>query len=164
MAITDIYTGGDGAKIEHSTRYISIRVNNVTGILNRVMSLMRRKRYNMEEVSVTFDRKANQADIILALDARVNDVHHVIQQIRKLYDVHSVDDITGEAGKVFHIFDVKLTDEESLSQIPREAEKVIQRKTGRHGIFVVPLSELPAFNAFLKKEGYEYGERVIGLI
>lgn len=163
MVSTDIYAV-EKRKIEHSMRYISIRVNNVTGILNRIMSLMRRKRYNMEEVSVTFDRKRGQADIILALDARVNDVNHVTQQIRKLYDVHSVADITEEASKIFHILDVKLKSKDSLKKFPRKPEKTVERKKQLFGLFIVPLPELPKFTAFLKKGKYEYGERVMGLI
>lgn len=160
---TDIYSN-EKRKIEHSMRYISIRVNNVTGILNRIMSLMRRKRYNMEEVSVTFDRKSKQADIILALDARVNDVNHVTQQIRKLYDVYSVADITEEAGKIFHILDVKLKSADSLKKFPRKPEKTVERRKQLFGLFIVPLPELAKFTAFLKKGAYEYGERVMGLI
>jgi len=164
MTHTDIYAGDEERNIERSMRYISIRVNNVTGILNRRMSLMRRKRYNMEEVSVTFDRKLNQADIILALDARVNDVNHVIQQIRKLYDVHSVSDITEEAGRVFHVFDVFLKGHDALEQFPQKPEKVVRRKDGEWVIFMIPLKDLAEFTSFLKSGGYPYGERIIGLI
>ncbi len=162
MSPTDIYTDDDRRQIEHSMRYISIKVNNVTGILNRVMSLMRRKRYNMEEVSVTFDRKTKRADIILALDARVNDVSHVIQQIRKLYDVYEVKDITEVVGKVIHILDVK-TSEEQLAKFPRKPEKTVDRKGHHVAIFLVPLIELAEFAKFLKEGDYEYGERVMGL-
>ena len=164
MAQTDIYTDDEKRKIERSMRYISIRVNNVTGILNRIMSLMRRKRYNMEEVSVTFDRKRHKADIILAMDARVHDINHVTQQIRKLYDVYEVSDITKEANKVFHILDVKVANEAALKAFPRKAEKLVKRKGQLFGLFIVPLSELPKFSAFLQKGQYEYGERVMGLI
>jgi acetolactate synthase small subunit len=163
MNHTDIYSS-ERQEINHSMRYISIRVNNVTGILNRIMSLMRRKRYNMEEVSVTFDRKHKKADIILAMDARVNDVNHVIQQIRKLYDVYTVLDITEEADKVFHILDVKLKSASVLKSFPRKPEKTVARGKKRYGLFFVPLSELQDFTAFLKKGKYEYGERVMGLI
>jgi len=96
MQFTDIYTTDEQAEKQHSMRYISITVTNATGILNRILSLMRRKRYNMEEVVVTFDRKNNKAEIVLAMDARAHDINHVIQQIRKLHDVHSVKDITEE--------------------------------------------------------------------
>lgn len=98
MNFTDIYTTDEHGQNQHSMRHISIQVSNVTGILNRVLSLMRRKRYNMEEVVVTFDRKNNMAEIILALDARAHDMNHVIQQIRKLHDVHKVEEITAEVG------------------------------------------------------------------
>lgn len=164
MAYTDIYTDDEKKQVAHSMRYISITVNNVTGILNRIMSLMRRKRYNMEEVSVTFDRKRKQADIILALDARINDVNHIIQQIRKLYDVHGVDDITEEAGKLFHILDVKLKNKDELESFPFKPEKTVNRQKQLFGLFIVPLPELSKFTDFLKKGKYEYGERVMGLI
>lgn len=160
---TDIYSS-EKQETEHSMRYISIRVNNVTGVLNRIMSLMRRKRYNMEEVSVTFDRKQKQADIILALDARMNDVNHVIQQIRKLYDVHTVTDITGEENKVLHVFDVKMKDESALKSFPRQPEKTIQRREGFYGIFMVPLREVAEFQRFLKQKKLSCGERVMGLV
>jgi len=94
MVYTDIYTTDEKAQKEHSMRYISVTVNNVTGILNRIVSLMRRKRFNIEELKVTFDRKNNTAEIILAMDARAHDINHVIQQIRKLHDVHAVKDTT----------------------------------------------------------------------
>lgn len=94
MAFTDIYTTDEHAQKEHSMRYLSVTVSNVTGILNRIMSLMRRKRFNIEELKVTFDRKKNTAEIILAMDAQTHDINHVIQQIRKLHDVHAVEDVT----------------------------------------------------------------------
>lgn len=94
MSFTDIYTTDEHAQKEHSMRYLSVTVSNVTGILNRIMSLMRRKRFNIEELTATFDRKNNKTEIILAMDAQTHDINHVIQQIRKLHDVHGVADIT----------------------------------------------------------------------
>lgn len=93
MNFTDIYTTDEHGQNQHSMRHISIQVSNVTGILNRVLSLMRRKRYNMEKVVVNFDRKNNTAEIILAMDAKTHDINHVIQQIRKLHDVHGVKEL-----------------------------------------------------------------------
>ncbi len=65
----DIYAD-ERMNLEHSLRFIYIKCKNVVGILNRVASLMRRKRYNMEEVSVFFDQE-NTAHMLIAIDGRL---------------------------------------------------------------------------------------------
>ena len=163
MTLTDIYTDDEHENRQRAMRYVSVAVKNVTGIMNRVLSLLRRKRYNLEQVSVTFDR-SGEAYLILAIDAQIHDINHVMQQIKKLYDVHSVTDVTDHIDQIYHIIDVKIDDEKVLDDFPVKPDKIVERKTGKYAIFMTTIMKIPKLIVYLEQNKYDYGERIIGLI
>lgn len=163
MAITDIYTDDEHDKSQHTLRYLSVKVHNVTGIMNRVISLIRRKRYNLEQVSVTFDNRGT-AYLSLAINAVDHDINHVMEQIRKLYDVMDVNDITDHIEQVYHVVDVKIEKEDDMKDCPVEVEKFLKRKDQKYALFMVTIMDLSKLLIYLERKGLEYGERIIGLI
>ncbi len=156
--ILDIYSD-EKLHVEHSLRYIHIVTKNVVGILNRVTSLMRRKRYNIEEVSVSFDVE-NKAHMILAIDGRLLDVEHVIKQLKKLYDVYSVEDLTNQPNKVVNIFTVKLLHSDELQSLPVQPKRIFKELETVHAVFILSLEETPDFLRFLLINSHSYSRQV----
>lgn len=159
---TDIYTQEEFDR-EHSLRFIYIVARNVVGILNRIASLMRRKRYNMEEVSVAFDH-VGKSHITLAVDGRKIDVAQAIHQLHKLYDVFDVHDVTDQRDRLYNIFDVVVADKGVFKKIPVVAHQILKDSKGYKGVFIVSLNDTPAFLEFIRKKQYTYVRRLLSLI
>ncbi|KKP37117.1 hypothetical protein A2483_03950 [Candidatus Peregrinibacteria bacterium RIFOXYC2_FULL_33_13] len=159
---TDIYTNELLDK-QHSLRYIMILAKNVVGILNRIASLMRRKRYNMEEVSVSFDNN-NRAHILLAVDGRLIDVQHLINLFMKLHDVFEAYDATFQNEKLYNAFYVLEKNEKSFKEYPKDTVRIVKVNGSYKGIFMVPLEETTEFLKFLRSRGSDYEHRLLSLI
>lgn len=158
----DIYSIDHG-DLEHSLRYIHITSRNVVGMLNRVASLMRRNRYNMEEVSVSFDDE-KKAHIIVAVDGRLIDVQHAIEQLRKLHDVFEVVDVTGDADRLFMAFYVEVDKEAEFKKFSIEPGRIVELDGKVKGVFIVPLADTASFIRFLREGDYHYRRRIMTLI
>lgn len=157
--INDIY-GTSAVALEHSLRYIYIKVRNVVGILNRVASLMRRKRYNIEDMSVAFDDE-KFSHLIFAIDGRQVDVQNAVEQIRKLHDVEEARDMTGDTDHLFKVFYVEAED---FTDFPIQPVRVMKTVQETHGIFMVPLGEDTAqLIHYLDSHNYSYRRRLVGL-
>lgn len=158
----DIYSD-EKISLEHSLRFLHVTTKNVVGVLNRVASLMRRKRYNMEEVSVSFDLEG-KAHMIIAIDGRLIDVQHAIKLIRKLYDVYAVEDITHKYNRIYNVVHVEVKDEEVFEKFPMYPERMVHQENAVQGIFIVSLEETTDFMRFLLEGSYKYSRQILGLI
>lgn len=147
----------------HSLRYIHVVTRNVVGILNRISSLMRRKRYNMEEVSVSFDSH-NKAHILVAVDGRLIDVVQLIHLLQKLHDVYDAYDVTEERDKMYNAFYVLGDSTDEFNGFPIPAVRVIRYDGNYKGIFMVQLQETPTMIKYLAKNGYDYEHRLLSLV
>lgn len=147
----------------HSMHYLHIKAANRIGILNRISSLMRRKRYNMEEVSVSFDSD-NQAHIIIAIDSRKTDTNHVQKQLSKLHDVVQVNDVTDQYERIYNSISVKVKDESEFDTFPIKPHRIIKRNEKIKGVFILKLSETAEFMQIVLSGDYEYRRQIIGLI
>ena len=157
---TDIY-GSKKQNSSSSLRYIHIDANHVVGILNRITSLMRRKRYNIEEVSVSFDDKKS-AKILLAIDGELFDIEQIIHQINKLNDVIDVYDATHLKESLYDVVYVKTTIDFSL--FPIKPDKIIKYENDFKGVFLIPVNKTAQFIQFLHENNYSYVRRILSLI
>lgn len=158
----DIYSD-EKLSLEHSLRFLHVTTKNVVGVLNRVASLMRRKRYNMEEVSVAFDLEG-KAHMIIAIDGRLIDVQHAIKLVRKLYDVYAVEDITHKYNRIYNVVHVEVKEEEEFQQFPSYPERIVYQEDCMKGIFILSLEETTDFMRFLLEGKYNYSRQILGLI
>ena len=161
--MADIYANGH-KESDHSLRFIHITAEHVVGILNRIASLMRRRRYNMEEVSVSFDSEG-LAHMIIAVDGELFDVEQVIHQIAKLHDVIDVYDATHRQDKLFNAVYVRVSDKSVFESFPEQPLKVVEnQKEGYTGVFALNVKEKESFEKFLDENNYYYIRRVLSLI
>ena len=150
-------------KTQHSLRYIHIITNNVVWILNRIASLMRRRRYNMEEVSLSFDNN-NQAHFIIAVDWELLDVQQVIHQINKLHDVVDVYDATHMKDQFFLAFYVTAAGQNEFATFPFNAISMIKSNDKCKWVFMLSLKDSDVLLEFLKEHWYHYIKRLVSLI
>ena len=148
---------------KHALRYIHIITKNVVWILNRIASLMRRKRYNMEEVSLSFDSE-NKAHFIIAVDWELLDVQQVIHQINKLYDVYDVYDASHLKENFFNAFYVTVNDEKDFSAFNTKPISVIKQNSDIKWVFLLNLEDSKKFTSKLKNTWYYYITRLVSLI
>ncbi len=148
---------------EHSRRYIHVTVKDVVGILNRIASLMRRKRYNMDEVSVSFDNKG-LAYILIAVNGQLLDVQQVINQIHKLHDVVDVYDCTHKIDALYNAIYVTAETEEELCQFVFQPVFTVKDNGVYKGIFSISLKKTPEFLKDVIKKKYKYVKRIVSLI
>ncbi len=162
--VDDVYSSEQIAK-EHSLRYIHIVSRNVVGILNRICSLMRRKRYNIEDISVAFDDD-NKAHITLAVDGRILDVQQIIYQINKLHDVFSVNDVTSHHDQIYHAFYVraKTRGGSEFKDFPIEPMRIVCDPEGCKGIFMATLMQAADLSEYLNTNEFHYIRRIISMI
>lgn len=162
MPVEDIYTPENLAR-DHSLRFIHITARNVVGILNRIASLMRRKRYNMEEVSVAFDEQ-DFAHITIAVDGRLIDVQQLMEQILKLHDVINVCDATDQKDKLYNAIYVRASSLEDLKDLPYSAARVFEEKGGIGAVFIVPFHESSQCIELIKAKKLSFVRRVLSIL
>lgn len=148
---------------KHSLRYISIVAENKVWILNRISSLMRRKRFNIEEVSLNFDNE-NKAHFVLAIDWELFDIQQIIHQIEKLHDVLDVYDATHQKDYLFNWIYVNANSKDEFKKFPADPVNVIEKDWKIRGVFMLPLTEVHPFIEFLNKNNYYYAKRLLSLI
>jgi acetolactate synthase I/III small subunit len=71
-------------------------VEDKPGVLNRMVSLFRRRGFNIESITVGRSEHPNQSRVILVVDGANTMVEQVRKQLDKVIDVVKVSDITGE--------------------------------------------------------------------
>ena len=159
----DIYAieGTNGE--QSSLRFIHITVRNVLGILNRIVTLLRRKRYFIEDVSVTFDEK-KLAHIVLVIDAKIVNVEQVMRQVHKIHDVVDVSDMTVKEGKLYEAIYVYVDTEEDLKKLPEEPMRTIRENGSHVGVYMLKLTEAPQFIQKLEKSKHRYLKRLIAMV
>lgn len=71
-------------------------VENETGVLNRITSLMRRRRFNIESISAGHTEKKGLTRITIVVNTEKTDVEQVMKQLYKIIPVIKIRDLTDE--------------------------------------------------------------------
>lgn len=149
-------------EIMDDMKYIHIIAKNNVGILNRVSSLMRRRNYNMEEVSVSFDSDG-KANILIAIVSSTTDIKQIISQLEKLHDVIEARDANAQMKDIFFAFYVYGL-EKKLELGDFTPVSTVMRTEGMINIFMIQSDKLKEFKGMIDDAGYYYKERVMNLI
>ena len=147
----------------HSMRYLHIVVHNRTGVLNRLTALMRRKRYKLHEVSLSFDEEG-KAHIIFAVDGDAVDIDLAMFQLKKQHDVIDVIDATDLQDQFFHVYYVWLENRSTFEDFPTEPVDTFERSGKLVGMFRVPLNHTHSFTKFLLQGGHHFRRRILTLL
>ena len=71
-------------------------VENETGVLNRITSLMRRRRFNIESISAGHTAKKGLTRITIVVNTEKINVEQVMKQLYKIIPVIKIEDVTHE--------------------------------------------------------------------
>jgi acetolactate synthase-1/3 small subunit len=83
------------------SRLVSVMVENKPGVLNRVASMIRRRGFNIDSLSVGPTEDATVSRMTIAVHVGRQQAEQATKQLAKLIDVITIDDIT-ELRKVAH--------------------------------------------------------------
>lgn len=147
----------------HKLNYIQIKAFNKTWILNRISSLIRRKKYNMEEVSISFDDQWF-AHILIWLIIDRYTIEQIISQIEKLHDVIEIYDASKQINKILTAFYVHVKDEQLFKEFEHKPSKIINSEDCAIGIFILDLPYKNQFTKTLIDWNYKFTNRIISLI
>lgn len=157
----DVYTT-EQEKDGHSLRYIHVVIRNTLGIVNRVTSLIRRRRFFIEEISVSFD-ETGLAHIIFSIDGRMFDIQQVMQQLMKLHDVLDVYEATSKNDHIYHSIFVEADNTTVFDSFPIKPGIILKEDGRFYGAFVLPVLESIAFEEYLKNNKHHYARRLTTL-
>jgi acetolactate synthase-1/3 small subunit len=78
------------------SRLLSVLVENKPGVLNRVASMVRRRGFNIDSLSVGPTEDASVSRMTIAVHVGRQQAEQATKQLAKLVDVISIDDVTGQ--------------------------------------------------------------------
>lgn len=78
------------------TRLLSVLVENRPGVLQRVSSMIRRRGFNIDSLSVGPTEDGDVSRMTIAVSVGRQQAEQATRQLAKLIDVISIDDITGQ--------------------------------------------------------------------
>lgn len=157
----DIYTS-EHLPSEHSLHYIHVVIRNTLGIVNRITSLLRRKRYFIEEITVSFDEEG-LAHVIFSIDGNAFDIQQVMRQLRKLHDVLEVYDTTETREQIYHSIFVRSKDKNIFTNFPEQPLTILQELDDFIGVFVIAVESSLALEQWLIENEYPYVRRLTSL-
>ena len=79
-----------------TTRLLSVLVENKPGVLNRVASMVRRRGFNIESLSVGPTDDGSVSRMTIAVHVGRQQAEQATKQLAKLVDVITIDDVTGQ--------------------------------------------------------------------
>jgi acetolactate synthase-1/3 small subunit len=96
-----------------SERTLSVLVDDQPGVLNRVSSLLRRRRFNVDSLNVGASEQPGLSRMTIALRGDEADTEQAVKQLYKLVEVRKVTDLSDERliSRELALFKVNATEE-----------------------------------------------------
>ncbi len=82
---------------DHHLHTLIVLMENKTGVLNRVTSMIRRRKFNIESLSVGHTEKEGISRMTIVVDGTNTNIEQVIKQMYKIISVLKVYDVTKES-------------------------------------------------------------------
>lgn len=106
-----------------TARTLSVLVDDHPGVLNRVASLLRRRRFNIESLTVGPSEQPGLSRMTIALHADDDATEQAVKQLYKLIEVRKVTDLSAERFVSRELALVKVSaNAESRAQVREVAE------------------------------------------
>jgi acetolactate synthase-1/3 small subunit len=106
-----------------TARTLTVLVDDHPGVLNRVASLLRRRRFNIESLTVGVSEQPGLSRMTIALHADDDAVEQAVKQLYKLVEVRKVTDLSAERFVARELALVKVAaNQENRAQIREVAD------------------------------------------
>lgn len=86
-----------------------VYVDNKPGVLSRVVSLFRRRAFNIDSLTVGRTEKQDVSRMTIVVDTDADQARRIVANVYKLVNVLLVDDITGEAAIIRDLALIKVS-------------------------------------------------------
>jgi len=87
---------------------LAVFVENKAGVLNRISSLLRRRRFNIESISAGHTKSDKISQITVLLDPKKTNIDQAVRQINKIIEVIKIVELPGEKALTRELALVKL--------------------------------------------------------
>lgn len=144
-----------------NNKYIYIKCLNTSWILNRISSLIRRKKYNMDQVNISFDNEW-YANILVEICSENKDEFQMINQIEKLHDVLYAKDVSNQKNDIYIEFYVYTNSLDTFCDI--QPSKILKSWNKIIWIFIIDLLQKDEFSNSLIQKKLKYSSKIISLI
>jgi len=109
-------------------------MQNQPGVLNRVVSLFRRRAFNIDSLTVGRTERSDISRMTVVVDGENTDVEQVIKQLYKVIEVLKVSEITADPSVVSELALIKVTAGVSQrAEICHPGGSIPQQDRGRGG-------------------------------
>lgn len=136
-------------------------LNNKTGVLNKVVSLFRRRRFNILSLTTGPSEKPNIYRLTFTVDGEKTDVSQVLHQMQKLIDVIHVEDLTDKKRVTHELALIKIkvpTDKKSREKfetiIEKHSAKIVHQYD--HTVIIEITGKPTQIDTFLKTAKINY--------
>ncbi|MEZ4624984.1 MAG: acetolactate synthase small subunit [Thermomicrobiales bacterium] len=108
---------------------LSVLVEDHPGVLNRVVSLMRRRSFNIDSITVGHSEQPGISRITIVLRGEDYEVEQVSKQLYKLLEVLKVTDLPEKGSVVHELMMVKVAAKSTPRRNPRKSSKSTKRRS-----------------------------------
>jgi len=103
-------------------------VENKSGVLNRIASLFRRRRFNIESLTVGACELPGLSRMTIVVDAELTNIEQVLKQMNKLINIIEVQDITNNCALIQELALIKIG---ITAKNKEEVLKIIKKLHGK---------------------------------
>lgn len=107
---------------------IAVLVRNQYGVLNRVTSMFRRRRFNIDCLTVSETESAEFSRITVRFNGEEDSERLLVAQLLKLPDVVSVKELDGDNAVTCELLLIKMANEQSTREEVRAAADAFEAK------------------------------------
>ena len=113
---------------------VAVLVSNQFGVLNRVVSMFRRRQFNINALTVSETESSELSRITVVFGGEENIKQQLINQLYKLPDVHSVIEMNGDNSISSELLLIKVKNSTSTREDVRVAAEAFKAETVDYSI------------------------------
>ena len=144
-------------------RYINVKVKDDIWVINRISNLIRKRNYNITQISASFDSQW-LAHIIIWIDLREMKIEQIISQLEKLYDVVEVNDLTFRKSKLKWAFYVHTADKKHFENLSYCADKIMETDDSIVWFYLIDVDKVEEFIKELDEKNFYYTRKVVSMV
>ena len=109
---------------------VAVLVRNQFGVLNRVTSMFRRRRFNIDSLTVSETESADYSRITVQFAGEEVTKQQLVNQLYKLPDICSIRELEGASSISFELLLIKLRNDPAARDSIRAAADAFKAETG----------------------------------
>ena len=142
--------------------HIQVKAKATLGLINRITNMVRKRNYDMEDMSVSFDEH-NIVTMDMLIDQERYDIQQLADQVHKLYEVYEVMVYPAEESIKYAIY-VTVDNQELLHKIDVRPSSINAIHKARVARYMIVAKQKEAFCALLRSHDYHFKVMMVPLV